>query len=165
MSYQFQGQRPHEDVILITHQHPFVLLHSVLLSVLIFLIPFLIYTVSPTGTVLSLAVVLALILGGYRLLSAWYGWNRTLFLVTTERILFLEQHGFFKRELIEAPLKNIDQVSHSVTGLLHTVFGYGTLNLTTASSMQPIAINHVPYPYDIQQEILQTQHGEGFITE
>ena len=163
MSYQFQGQRPHEDVILVTHQHPFVLLHATLFTVLILLVPFLVYVVTPTGMVLSLAVVAALACAGLKAISSWYGWNHTLFLLTTERIIFLEQHGFFKRELVESPLQGINQVSHSVKGMLPTVFGYGNLNLSTGSSQQPITILHVPDPYAIQQEILQTQNGEGFI--
>jgi membrane protein YdbS with pleckstrin-like domain len=163
MSYQFQGQRPHEEVVLVTHQHPFILLHSALFVAVFLLIPVVVYVFFPTGNLLAGAIVVGVAIAFLKAASAWYGWSRTLFLLTTERIVFLEQHGFFKRELVESPLKGIQQVSHAVTGLLHTVFGYGNLSLSTAASQQPIMIPNIPDPYAIQQEILQAQNGEGMI--
>lgn len=129
------------------------------------MIPFAIYMLWPTGPVLSLSIVLAVIFGGLKLGAAWYGWSRTLLLLTNERVIFLEQHGFFRRELIESSLQGVQQISHMVHGLLHTAFGYGNLNLATAASQQPIIVPNIPDPYAIQQAILQAQKGDGFIEE
>jgi len=151
--------------MLVTHQHPFVLLPAGLITVALWLVPFLIYAISPTGSVLALSIVIAIILGVARAYSAWHSWNRTMVLLTTDRVIFLEQHGFFKRELIELPLKSVQQVSHAVEGLLGTLFGYGTISIAAIGTQLPLVIPQVPDPYAIQQEILQTQNGEGFIEE
>jgi len=165
MSYQFQGQRPHERVLLVTHQHPFVLLHPVLWATFVFLVPFAVFAISPTGLILAVTIVLAIIIGITIAHHAWYSWNRTTVMLTTDRIIFLEQRGFFKRELTELPLHSIHQVSHSVSGILHTLFGFGTVTVATIGAQQPMTISNVPDPYAIQQEILQTQNGEGFVEE
>jgi len=165
MSYQFQGQRPHERVLLVTHQHPFVLLQPVLIATLILLVPFAVFAVSPTGPVLAVTILVAIIGGITIAHHAWYSWNRTTVMLTTDRIIFLEQRGFFKRELTELPLHAIHQVSHKVSGILHTVFGFGTVSLATMGAQQPMTIPNVPDPYAVQQEILQTQNGEGFVEE
>lgn len=160
MSYQFQGQRPHEDVLLVTHQHPFVLLHPILIATALLFVPVLMVALVGTGWVVSISFVFAL-LAILKIWISWYGWRRTLFLVTNERIVFLEQKGFFERDLVEAPLRSIQQVAHNVSGILRTVAGYGNLSLSTSSSLQPLMIPSIPDPYAIQQEIVRAQSGEG----
>jgi len=128
-------------------------------------VPFAVFAISPTGLILAVTIVLAIIIGITIAHHAWYSWNRTTVMLTTDRIIFLEQRGFFKRELTELPLHSIHQVSHSVSGILHTLFGFGTVTVATIGAQQPMTISNVPDPYAIQQEILQTQNGEGFVEE
>lgn len=162
MSFQFQGQRPSEEVLLVTHQHPFVLLHPALGAVIWLLIPVGLFAFFGPSWLVSIAVCLGVLMATWKVAHAWYGWSKSLFLVTTERVVFLKQTGFFERDLVETPLPGIQQVSHAVKGIMHTFFGYGHLTLSTSSSQQPIVIPSVPDPYALQQEIVQAQHGEGF---
>ncbi|MEI8003812.1 MAG: PH domain-containing protein [Methanothrix sp.] len=165
MSYQFHGQRSSEEVVLIAHYHPLVLLHRVLLAMLVIVFPIFLSGVISRGGFFALVMVACLIVGGLLLWEEYFRWSRTVFLLTTERIVFLEQEGLFHRELVECDLDSIQQVSHKVKGVLHTLAGFGAIHIQTGGSQQPIVIHHMPDPYEIQQEILRVKAGHGFVQE
>lgn len=148
--------------MLVTRQHPFVLIHAVLVATFLLFIPVLAVSLVGTGWFVTASFAFA-VLAVLKLWLAWYGWNRTLLLVTNERVMFLAQRGLLQRDLVECPLKGIQQVAHRVSGVLHTVAGYGDLDLSTNSSQKPITVPNVPDPYVIQQEIVRAQNGEGLL--
>jgi len=150
-------------VVLVCKKHPFVLLHPLLISVLVLLIPVLVYVFSPTGLLLSLTLIMC---GSYALVHiflAYYGWKNTILLLTTERVVFLEQRGLMHREFVECALSSIQQVSHEVHGVRQTLFGYGTIAVYTGGSQQPVQLRDIPDPYEMQQEIQRAAAGEGFM--
>lgn len=153
MSYQFQGQRTNEEVVLISRQHPFVLFPAFLLVAGILLLPLLAFTVLLLSELLigfSVVCLVVAIIIGWR---AWHSWNSSLMLLTDQRVVVLNQHGLFQREFTECSLFSIQQVSHKVKGILQTTLGFGTIFIYTAGSHEPFGIPNVPDPYDIQQEI------------
>jgi uncharacterized membrane protein YdbT with pleckstrin-like domain len=160
MSYQFQGQHSNEEVLLVTHQHPFVLVRefwkvAIVLSVVVaWWQLFGLSGVFITLWLLGLGVV------GVVLWMAYYKWQRTVFLLTNQRVVLLEQRGMVSREMIECSLNSIQQVSHGVSGVLRTMLGYGTVSIQTGGSMQPILIREMPEPYDLQQAIQAAISGE-----
>ena len=165
MSYQFQGQRANEQILLLARQHPFTTLRSLLIVVVLFLISFASVLWIQTGIFVTIGILLPLAVSIWLLLNAWFTWNHTLLLLTNERVVFLDQTGLFKRELIECNLPSIQQVSHSVHGVFHTLLGYGTITIYSGGAPLPIQIPNMPDPYDLQQEILRAQSGEGFVGE
>jgi uncharacterized membrane protein YdbT with pleckstrin-like domain len=163
MSYQFHGQRANENVLLVTRKHPFVLLRPFLISALILLIPIAVLTLFPVGLIPSLSIIVCIIVALLHAALAWHAWSNTTFLLTTERVVFLDRRSFFNRELVEAPLSGIRKVAHEVKGLLPTIFGYGNIAIYTSGSQEPIVIMEMPEPYEMQQEILRAGTGEGLI--
>ncbi len=160
MSYQFHGQRPHEEVLLIVRRHPFVLLKPFIISALFVLLPFAILIFFPVGYVLSISVIMCLILAIVVSFTAWHQWRSTLLLLTNERVVFLEQKSILKREFVECGLGTIQQVSHTVQGLLGTTMGYGTITIATGGISGIIKIPDIPDPYEIQQEIQRAASGD-----
>lgn len=160
MPFQFRGQRRNEEVLLVCRQHPFVLLHPLLVSALLILIPFGVNIFFATGWVLSVSVALCFTLGAAHGLLSWYAWQNSLLLLTTERVVYLEQKGLLHREFIECGLENIQQVSHEVKGLLHTMLGYGSISIQSGGSQQPLVMRNLPDPYELQQEIQRAAAGE-----
>ena len=75
-------------------------------------------------------------------------------------MLFLEQRGLINRQFVECVLPSIQQVSHEVTGMRQTLFGYGTISLYTGDSAASLFIKDVPDPYELQQEIQRAASGE-----
>jgi hypothetical protein len=165
MPYHFHGQRSKESVRMMGKQHPFVLLHPLVGSVCILLAPFLVYMVSGNNSVLGWVVLLAVSLGMLHAGLAWYSWQNTVFLLTSERIVLLHQKGVLHREFSECDLSSIQQVSHEVHGLYHTLFGYGNIAIYTGGAQLAFLIPNICDPYDTQQEILRIKNKEQFSEE
>jgi len=160
MPFQFRGQHRNEEVLLVCRQHPFVLLHPMLVSTALFLVPFVIDIFFSTGLVLSVSIVVFFIAALVHGFLAWYAWQNSMFLLTTERVVYLEQRHLLHREFIECGLANIQQVSHEVKGLLHTLLGYGSISISSGGSQQPVVMRNLPDPYELQQEIQRAGAGE-----
>jgi hypothetical protein len=162
MSYLFQGQRSNEEVILFTKQHPLVLVHPFLIAAGFWLIPFVLNVFLVLNGPLAFVVPVCLLLGAAKGYLAWNSWYNSVFLLTNERIVLLQQKSLVHREFAECGLHTIQQVSHEVRGLLHTLFGFGAIAVYTGGSQAPFTIPNVPDPYEVQQEILRVASGEGF---
>lgn len=85
-------------------------------------------------------------------------------LVTSERIIDIDQKGIFSREVNALPLGNIEDVSYKQAGFLGTVFNYGDVIVQTAGStssgptdgqaekdthINGFVFNKVPHPADV----------------
>jgi hypothetical protein len=160
MPYQFQGQRSNEEVLVICRQHPFSLLKRLIFAGLVLLFPLLVDVFIPVGGVLAGSIVICLVLGLGLLWHAWSLWWNTTFLLTTERIVLLEQFGMFNREFAEVPLGSIVQVSHDVKGILPTLLGFGSIRVAAGAARDALVLPNLPEPYGIQQEIQAAMAGE-----
>ena len=165
MSYLFHGQRRDEDVVLVSRQHPFVLLRPMTVSVVILLVPFLVNVFMNFNAAWVAVFVVCLIVSILHAALAWFGWNNSMLLLTNERVVWLHQRGLLHREFSECGLGSIQQVSHELNGLLHTLMGYGHIKIQTGGSQQPFELPNIPDPYEIQQEIQRAANGEGFVEE
>ncbi len=85
-----------------------------------------------------------------RTVFLWY-WNA--FIVTSERIVDVDQRGLFDRTVSEAPFDKIQDVSYQVKGILGTVLNVGTVIVQTAGTNTNLELLHVHRPQDIQHLI------------
>jgi uncharacterized membrane protein YdbT with pleckstrin-like domain len=160
MSYQFQGQHSNEEVLLVTHKHPFTLVHQVgFVGIIACIVVAWWQLFGLSGFFVGIWLV-SLGLSALVIWVAYYKWQRTIFLLTNQRIVLLEQRGMVNREMIECNLTSVQQVSHSVKGILGTLVGYGTVSIQTGGSMQPILVSGMPDPYILQQAIQAASQGE-----
>jgi hypothetical protein len=160
MPYQFRGQHRNEEVVLLCRKHPFVMLRHFLVSVLLLLVPFVVNIFVDVGLVLSLSVVICFVASALYGVLTWYSWYNSVLLLTTERVVVLEQHSIVNREFMECGLTSIMQVSHEVKGLLETMWGFGSISVFTGGAQKPLVIADMPEPYEIQQEIQRAMVGE-----
>jgi len=63
------------------------------------------------------------------------------------------QHGMFKRDMSECSLLSIQQVGHEVHGVLGSMFGVGSIEVTTAGAREPMKLPNLPAVYEVEQEI------------
>lgn len=160
MPYNFQGQHRGEEVVLVSHQHPFMLAHAALVVAGIVLVPFLANVFLYVSTPLIIITATSWLTAVIAAYLYWYTWQNSLLLVTTERVMFLKQKGLFGREFTECALYSVQQVSHTINGIIPTVLGFGTLVINTAGAQAPFLIPGIPDPYDIQQEIMRVAQEE-----
>lgn len=160
MSFQFRGQRPNENIVLLVRQHPVYLAETLFVDILILLVPWIFFVFVAFGTVFWYVFVLSLVVAGLRFGLAWYKWYNTVMLLSNERVIALKQRGLAHREISECTLDGIQQINHKVKGILGTIFGYGDMEIVLSGSQHPFIIHNVPDPYEIQQEVLLAAKGE-----
>jgi membrane protein YdbS with pleckstrin-like domain len=88
-----------------------------------------------------------------------------LWVITSERIIDIEQKGLFSRTVSELDLIRIQDVTTNVHGVFPTIFDYGKVNVKTASQNVEIIFKNVPEPSEVRKHIIhfadieQEQHG------
>lgn len=112
---------------------------------------------------------------GLWLLVMWIGAFNTFtryylnqWIITTNRIVYIHQHGFFSREVSSFLLARVQDVTTDVQGIFATLLGYGSLNVETAGdSSKDFKMYGIPHPTAlrdlIMKEIADLHHqGKGF---
>lgn len=90
---------------------------------------------------------------GARLLYEWY-WNT--FIITTRRVIDVDQKGFFHRIVSEAPYEKVQDVSFTITGVIGTLLRYGTIVIQTAGAQINLELTSVRNPKDVHHMITET---------
>lgn len=85
-------------------------------------------------------------------------------IVTTERIINIEQHGLFKRLVSEVPLEQVQDVTSETHGFLETFLTYGDVYIQTAGERVRFQFVNVDNPDQVKETIIKlwqtcsTQH-------
>lgn len=78
-----------------------------------------------------------------------------IWIITNERIIDVQQHGFFSRVIAEHRLDRIQDVTSEVHGILPTVFKYGEVYVQTAGAKQRFKFHQVPKPEEIRNTVIK----------
>ncbi|MBI2984572.1 MAG: PH domain-containing protein [Candidatus Kerfeldbacteria bacterium] len=101
------------------------------------------------GVVLAIAV--------WSGLRALYVWSRNVLLITNQRIIDIDQQGFFQRTVAEAAYDKIQDVRYASRGLWQTLFRFGSIVVQTAGTTTNLELSGVKDPVTIQQLITDLQ--------
>ena len=97
----------------------------------------------------------------------WMDYYLDVWIVTTERIIDVNQIGMFRREVSEFPLYNIQDVTIEIPGFVATLFRYGTIRIQTAGS-KSFSASEIPNVERVKNIILEEvrkskpDHGRTF---
>jgi len=167
MSHHFIGQHINEEVLVVTRPHWIILPGKVItLAFFAVLAPIAwallarFYPVALEAPYRSL-VLLALFLYGYALLGffflEWLLYWLDVWIVTTERIVKVEQHHLFRRSIAEFRLSRVQDVRVDIHGMLATALKFGDLVVETASEGPGFVFSRIPHPERIKDIILHHQ--------
>ncbi len=152
--YQFHGQRQDEHVMRVQRQHPIIFLPYALWLIVSLIIPYLLVRFTGSGfRTWTLLVYLLVVV--YSLLHHIYAYRNSLSILTNQRILDIQQKGFFSNQISEAELSRIQDVSSDIKGILPTLFGFGSVTIRTASKDSLLVLRNTGNPYDVQQAIVR----------
>jgi len=161
---EFHGQKEGEEVLLVLKQNAIVFFAMILKVVTLWLIFILLYKLSfyiPWdwySYVLSAWLWVAIVGSLYMFATRWYTWANTVYLLTNDRVLSVEQKGWFNRVISEATLGNILFISHKVEGPMQTMFNFGSIHIRASGVVEEeIVLRNVTDPYEAQQEIVGAQ--------
>ena len=149
---RFPGQHADEEVEVVWRQHPIVLRHKLIWSMLILLvgaIPLLIWPESQLAwRILLLTPLVAAAYGFYH----WIGWYYSVYIVTPLRIVEVRQRGFFNRRVSEFAMDKVHNVNYHIKGLQATLLGFG--DITAQSYVGDMLMKYVPKPVLVHEQLL-----------
>ena len=158
--FTFDGQRADESVEEVIRNHPFVLFWPGFKCVLILAVPVAALIYLGASTIFAISAFLALLIDFSIFGRVWYEFSASVFLITNQRIMYLDQVGFFKRKIIETNLDKIQDVSSDTSGMIRTSLDFGDVMIRTAgaSAGSEIIIKNIAHPYQVQQAISKRIH-------
>lgn len=131
MQQQFEGQYDDEEVKLVFRQHPIVLRKPLVIFLIVLVVAMLPFSFNPTAGwtyyVLGLGFLVGILVFAY----AWMSWYFSVYIVTDQRIIHIEQKGFFNRQVVELGLDKVQNVNYEIAGFQATLFKYGTIIVQT----------------------------------
>ena len=156
-SFEFENQRPDEEIIFVRRRHPWVLLRAALIMLLlavIVLISFLIWGASLPSVIILIAVGLFAL---FYTLGRWFVFNNDIYILSNQRIINIDQSGFFTRRVSEAELENIQNVTYEIKGPIRSFLNFGEIIISTAGNAPGLTLKNVENPHFIQEKIVALQ--------
>lgn len=135
-----------EAIYFVTNKHKILLWQRALVPVLLLLAtPVLFFWGMWVGALIPLIFgVLGFVAGALWLLWDWLDWGNDFYIVTNQRVVWLEKIiGVFDSRQ-EAHLGEIKSVNVNTDVIVQSVFDYGHVNINTIFG--GIALNYIPYP-------------------
>lgn len=159
--YRFPWQRKDEVVKMVMRSFLPSLLISLSSILLLFFIPVILFFTFFENQgfyyayreVINSFILLWLALGVLWVLYLWYGWFFDICIVTNQRIVDIDQQGFFHQKVSEASLGKIQDVVYEIKGFLQTIFNIGNVTIYTSGSEAGFTFENVLHPQSIHQAI------------
>jgi len=83
-----------------------------------------------------------------------------VYIITNERIVDIKQTGFFRREINELHLREVQDVSARVKGFFSTIFHFGDIFIQTAGERENFIFVSIPHPYTISKKIIDLHQAQ-----
>ena len=96
----------------------------------------------------------------------WIDYYYDIWIITSERIINIEQKGMFTRKASELRFRKIQDVTTEVVGFFPTIINYGDVKIQTAGEQNEFIFRTISDPYAIKNIIMELQkQSEGHIGE
>ncbi len=76
-------------------------------------------------------------------------------IITTHRIIEINQHGFFSRQVSSLLLNRVQDVTTEIHGFFPTLIGYGTLVVQSAGAHEYFDMHGIPHPQELRDLIMR----------
>jgi hypothetical protein len=105
-------------------------------------------------------VVLAWLLTAWiAVFVVWTNYFLDVLIITDHRLVDIEQHSFFSRNVSECFVDKIEDVTVDVHGLLPTFFDFGDIHIQTAGESPRFVLRHMPRPHETKDLIIRARQG------
>lgn len=165
----FPSQKSQEKVFLLLRRHWFTYLGFVAVA-FIMSVPVLILAIMSisnpdifagvVGNLVILGLFAYMLLVCAVMLYGFIDYYLDVYILTNERIVNIEQNGFFKREISELHLHQIQDVSARVNGMFATMLHYGDVYIQTAGERENFIFKSVPNLYRVSKLIVDLHEAQ-----
>jgi hypothetical protein len=162
---------PDEKIVHVLHRHPLTIFWLVLGYILLLsCLPFLAWYLplyQPELVADPALMPLAVLGGSAFFLFAWLflfqnfmDYYLDVWIVTTKRVLNIEQTGLFARTVSELRLYRVQDVTSTVKGVMETLFDFGDVEIQTAGEKTRFIFEQIPHPNRVSKSILELSEIE-----
>lgn len=163
----FKEQFEDEEVVLVFKKHPVVMRKGLIFAAVGMLIPMLYIFVAealfnnpPTMNVLYACLGIGFGLAVLIMFPYWISWNYSVYIMTDQRLIQINQKGLFRRSMVAIGLDQVQMVNYEIDGLEETLLGFGTIVVQTF--VGSLTINDVHHPAKIQKKMLHLLRDMGY---
>ncbi len=152
-----------EKILLVLRRFWPIFFRSLLLILFFFVLPLIAYVMilnfAPEFLETLFFQILGLLCGLYWLfillyaLISWINYYFDVWIVTSKRIINIEQVSLFERVTSETRLEMIQDVTVEVKGFLPSVFHFGNVYVQTAAERARFAFEQIRWPYKVKKLI------------
>lgn len=146
----FETQEIHEKIILLLRQHWLTQLKWIITAITMVFVPLVLTRIplldflSGKGQLMALIIWYLLIIAFvYEQFISWYF---HVFIITDERVIDVNFYNLLYKEVSEAKIDNIEDVTYRQGGVIRALFNFGDVNMQTAGERREFAIEDVPLP-------------------
>ena len=149
----FKDQKANETILLLIRKHWITNVSWVIIGLFALFIPFL-FQAFPPIAMLPSSYRLLVFIGWYLLLIAYLferflSWYFNVGIITDQRVLDIDFYGLLFKEISEAELDKIQDVTQQQVGAVRTVFDFGNIVVQTASEACKIEFHDIPHPSEV----------------
>lgn len=91
------------------------------------------------------------LMGAFRALTEYY---LDVWVITNRRVIDIEQHSFFNRQVSSVFLSHVQDATTTINGILPTLLNYGDIEIQSAGTISHFRIKGVPHPRALRDIIL-----------
>lgn len=159
-------KKDYEKIIFVLHRHPFTFIPAIILFIVLMLVPLAIYfminSLFPNLFLNEEVHTVFIIFSSIYYLSTYLffyvqflDFYLDMWIVTNDRIVDIEQHSLFHREITELDLYRIQDATATVKGFFSTIFQYGDVYVKTASSNTNIIFRRIPNANRVREQLIK----------
>lgn len=158
----FDGEDNDEKILYVFRRSFVTNFDWIFISAILFATPGIVGTffkyVSPSGIEFDKSFIFVLGLFWY-LVSIGFtfhnfaNWFYNVYIVTNKKVVDVDFHGILYKNISEAPLKNIEDVTSNISGALEIVFNYGCVYIQTSAEQREFEFENVSNPAKIRDII------------
>lgn len=90
----------------------------------------------------------------------WIDYYFDVWIITSERIINIEQKGLFMRNVSEADYSKVQDVTAEVKGFFPTIINFGDVYIQTAAETNRFVFRTISNPYGTKDLIMQLQRSK-----
>lgn len=96
------------------------------------------------------------------LASLWTDHYLDVWVITSRRIVNINQVGFFRRQIASFKLDRLQDITVEINGIIETLLDFGTIHAETASGKdEEFKASHLPHPRELKSLILQASEDHA----
>jgi len=154
-NYFKQSLEKGEEPLLLLRQHAATFIWPIFRTVLMVgvSVPLLPYAFNYMWSTIAIIVWWVFVLSWFTV--SWFTWYFNIALVTSHRLISINQPGIFTRRVRESTHDKIVEVTFQIKGPLATIFGYGNVDVYFTGQEKPITIKAVASPEIVKDQILK----------